>query len=293
MPIRLTRTIFFAVIFTVLFSVPAYIDAQSSAISLECGDIVEGETTPNEQILDYAINVRAGVTLNGRVEPIGSTFNVFVSFHDANGKQFMYFNENPAGVAEVFQNFAVGSSNPILRVTGAHPEGTGSSTYPDYVGAFTIYLGCVLRDGTVINPGDNVDESLGAPNDPPSAPVFTGFGLPIVGPVDFSQGIEIPLQLRQPQNPPIGSDVALYSYDAIAESTATLTVSRISGNISIGVAVIKRDTNEIIFLGGMPSSNNLSVELTFPSDGTYAIGLFRLDTPTLSGTSGAVQIVIE
>ncbi|MGB1286620.1 MAG: hypothetical protein ACPG7F_08815, partial [Aggregatilineales bacterium] len=64
-------------------------------------------------------------------------------------------------------------------------------------------------------------------------------------------------------------------------------------DISIGVTVINKDSNEILFLGGMPSSNNLSVELTFPSAGTYAIGLFRLDTAERMDTAGAVQITLE
>jgi len=110
---------------------------------------------------------------------------------------------------------------------------------------------------------------------------------------DFSAGIEIPLTVGQPQTAPVANDVALYTYDASANEVATLNISRASGDISIGVTVINKDTNEIIFLGGMPSSNNLSVELTFTADGTYAIGLFRLDTAERSGTSGAVQLVIE
>ncbi|MEM6283198.1 MAG: hypothetical protein AAF787_13465, partial [Chloroflexota bacterium] len=66
-----------------------------------------------------------------------------------------------------------------------------------------------------------------------------------------------------------------------------------SGDISAGVAVINQATNEIIFVGGMPYGNILISQIVFPTDGTYAIGLFRLDTPTLQGTSGAVQISIE
>ena len=78
-----------------------------------------------------------------------------------------------------------------------------------------------------------------------------------------------------------------------ANSTATLNLSRVSGDISVGVTVIKRDNNEILFVGGLPSSNNLAVELTFPSDGTYVIGLFRMNTTEKADTSGAVQISIE
>ena len=159
-------------------------------------------------------------------------------------------------------------------------------------------MGCTLADGTVIKPGDAPSVNLISPaNELPlasaSQPIFSGFGFPGVASVDFSSGIQIPLQLGQAQTAPIGNDVALYTYQAKTDDVHTLNISRLSGNISIGVAVIKQETNEIIFLGGLPSSNNLSVELTFPSSGTYAIGLFRLDTVERTGTSGAVQIILN
>ena len=127
----------------------------------------------------------------------------------------------------------------------------------------------------------------------PVQPDFSGFGFPGVAARDFSEGIELPLTLGQPQAAPVASDVALYTYGASAGEVATLNISRASGDISIGVTVINKDTNEVIFLGGLPSSDNLSVELTFPTAGTYAIGLFRLDTGERSDTSGAVQISLE
>ncbi|MEL6309990.1 MAG: hypothetical protein AAFQ52_17750, partial [Chloroflexota bacterium] len=132
-----------------------------------------------------------------------------------------------------------------------------------------------------------------SPAEPVVQSIFSGFGFPGVLAVDFSEGIEIPLTLGQAQTVPLGGDIALYTYGASAEEIVTLSVARVSGDISIGVTVINTETNEIIFLGGMPSSNNLSVELTFTSAGTYAVGLFRLDTAERVDTSGAVSLVIE
>ena len=147
---------------------------------------------------------------------------------------------------------------------------------------------------TKIDPGQGVE---GEPPDSGAVETlvtsFSGFGFPGIAPVDFSAGIELPLARSQPQTVPVASDVALYTYAASAGEVATLSLSRVSGDISIGVTVISQDTNEIVFLGGLPSSNTLSVELTFPADGTYAIGLFRLDTAERSGTSGAVQVLLE
>jgi hypothetical protein len=167
------------------------------------------------------------------------------------------------------------------------------------VGVYSLYVGCTLRDGTQIPAGSNApvpepgNNDQGVVPEPPTPVEPPAFGFPGVTPRDFSAGIEIPIAKASPQTVPLASDVALYTYEASANETATLRVMRVNGDISIGISVINRETSEIIFIGGLPSSNNLSVELTFPSDGIYVFGLFRLDTVERSGTSGAVQISIE
>lgn len=165
--------------------------------------------------------------------------------------------------------------------------------YGSFGGRYSLFIRCELANGTVVEPGDVPPIAISPIGESTVSNDFSGFGFPGIPSRDFSTGIEIPLTAGQTQIAPIGSDVALYSYNASDGEVATLNVSRASGNISIGIAVIHRDSNEIIFLGGLPSSDNLSVQLIFPSNGTYAIGLFRLDTTERSGTSGAVQITIQ
>lgn len=263
---------------------------------LECGQILESETSPNEQVQDYVIQAGAGTVLFGRVEPIGTTFNVTFLLADSGGSVFARINSQRAGLAEDFQdNFVIGSSNPILRVGGADPN--YQSEYINdrgdrYYGAYTIYLGCILRDGTVIQPGQRPPDTTVAQTQI-NVTDSSFYGFPGLSKVDFEGGIELPLQSSQPQTIPLGQDVALYTYTASANSSAQLKLSRISGNISIGVTVINKDDNNILFIGGMPLSDALSVTLNFPSDSNYVIGVFRLDTPTLQETSGAIQLTIE
>jgi hypothetical protein len=161
---------------------------------------------------------------------------------------------------------------------------------------YNFTVGCTLRDGTVIRPGDAPrveppSQTISNPN----LPSFSGFGFPGIMSVDFSNAIEIPISDGQSQTSAFGSsgqDVFAYIYEASAGSSATLSVSRISGDISIGVAVINQADNSVLYLGGMPSSDNLSIELEFPSAGTYVIGVFRLDIAHTgqTGTSGAVEV---
>ncbi|MCA9905562.1 MAG: hypothetical protein KC547_17020 [Anaerolineae bacterium] len=271
--------------------------AQGSTV--QCGDIVEGVFTQNEQVNQYTISMRSGEVLQPKAVAFGDFLQMVLAIRSPAGDVLV----NSVGDTNSAANrVSWGYSSPdpsahsgVLSASGEYSIEIASANR-NGVGEYTLSITCTSRDGTLIEPGTlQSTETADNSSRPPSseAASFSGFGLPVVGPVDFSVGIEIPLLAGQVQVAPIGGDVALYTYQASAGSTSMLSVSRVSGDISVGVAVINRDTNEIIFLGGMPHSDQLSVLLTFPSDGTYAIGLFRLDTPTIAGTSGAVQISIS
>lgn len=261
----------------------APIIAARSLVSLECGSIYPSEFTHADETHSYLLQVISTDEQFGvGIEPVGDYLQTIINVVDPRDKEVA----NTSNVAR----------SPSLSVDvveeGNYQINVTNSSYSDYagVGAYSIFITCVTAEG-VIQPIEALKSATTASD--AIAPVFTGFGFPGAASRDFSAGIEILLALGQMQTVPVASDVALYTYTAAAGETATLSLARVSGDISIGVAVINKDTNEIIFLGGMPSSNNLSVELTFPTDGTYAIGLFRLDTAEYSGTSGAVQIKLE
>ncbi|GAB1420839.1 hypothetical protein MASR2M15_09630 [Anaerolineales bacterium] len=259
-----------------------------------CGSIIDNEFSSYAEIHRYYIQLAAGDRVKLLAETTGGSYSdlvVDVGIEAPNGYVIngLVDFESRSGINSSENTDSLPMSGIyILNVIGFTRSG----------GPYTLYVGCILANGTVINPGDAPPVDLASPaevlpSESASQPVFSGFGFPGVASIDFSSGIEIPLQTGQSQTVPVGSDIALYTYEANADEMRTLNISRLSGNISLGVSVINRDTNEIIFFGGLPSSDNLSVELTFPSSGTYAIGLFRVDTSERSGTSGAVQITLE
>jgi hypothetical protein len=265
------------------------ISAGNFVTGIVCGSIVRNTFSRDRVNHSYFINLNEDDRLNIVTEVLRPSFTdlkVDIGLFTLDGFTIDQLNANHAEQSQTL------NTEPL----------PGSGVYRIFVrsnttsrGEYNIFIGCRLRDGTVINPGDIPPTPTHAPEvtSLPLESSFSGFGFPGVATVDFSDGIEVPLQAGQSQIIPVGGDVVLYTYQASADEIRTLNISRLSGNISIGVSVINRDTNEIIFFGGLPSSDNLSVELTFPSAGTYAIGLFRVDTAERTGTSGAVQIALE
>ncbi len=307
---------------------------RNSPVSVECGSIIEDVFNTSREEKLYTLNLEPGAAVNATVTPLGAGLSTALLITSPTnfvvaGSDETEFDESDARVSM----WRVLISNPTaaterlsaggdynIRVVNFNSQfyyiESDNYSFPDDSGGsgvFTLFVGCTLRDGTVIEPGSAVpanndsEDTGGSGNivgnmlgsaanqaaNVPAAPDFSGFGFPGVAPRDFSAGIELPLTAGTPQLAPIANDVALYTYVASAGETRTLSISRASGDLSIGVTVIRQDTNEILFLGGMPASNNLSVEVTFPADATYVIGLFRLDTAERSGTSGAVQVSLE
>lgn len=295
---------------------------------LQCGDIVEGEIIAGQsEILDlpggvqittdqYLLDIQAGTIINLSVSPLGSAFNVAVALLDLGGNHILLMNETIEGETEQLINFTLGSSNQTLRILGALQGTTFSSGIDDrtfyynftgsnyagrYFGAYEIRLGCTLRDGTVIEPGDAVNNSTNATN--LDVPAFSGVGFPGLRPVDFNSAVKLPLIVSSPVaaananasadtaqgesqiNPtipmtaaitPTGSEVIGFTIDAAANDKLDLAISRISGNLNLGVVVLSPD-NKVVFYGGLITSESLSTRLTLPSAGQYTIGVFRVD----------------
>jgi len=276
------RFILSLVVFLMLAVMPT---TAQTPIEVECGDIIESEFTSGREQHRFHIELNAGDQITVESVSVSTILVSTLSIRDPNENRLTYeYNEvDPILVSSRLP------TNGIYEI-----RHTSKGNAETAVSIYTLFFSCTLRDGTVIEPGEAVVGDNGDTGSPPAPPSrFTGFGFPGVQPVDFSDGIEIPIALGQPQTTPLAGDlVALYTYDATAESTATLSLSRVSGEVAVGVTVINRDDNDILFLGGLPSSNNLSVELTFPSDGTYVIGLFSLDAGQ-GETSGAIQVTLE
>lgn len=264
-------------------------------VQANCEDSIEGEFTNNFEQHQYIMNLAPGDSLEALAVPFGDQLSLTLSVIGPTGLGVAVNNGN------ILSNGLIGNTDlenqPTVNTGRLSARGSYNIIVENFdtfayspnnsggVGVYTLYITCTLHNS-------QVSETL----TPEPEPVPCNYCFPTVESKDFSTGIEIPLQLSQPQTAPIsaeGDTVAIYTYEATANSTATLSISRVSGNLSIGVAVINKADNSLIFLGGLPASNNLSAELTFPTEGTYAIGVFRLDTINATGTSGAVQVTLE
>lgn len=250
---------------------------------LNCGDIVEAENSAQRPLLQYQLQIPAGTTLNARFEPLGQTVNVVAALYDSGDNFIFGVNNTTAGEDEVIENVAIATSNPTLAVS---TYGSDSRTDPDityYVssvmknfGAFTIYIGCTLRDGTVIAPGDTAVAS-GAGGASQVAP-FSGFGFPGLSPVDFTNAIAIPFQMGDVPN--VGSiapgfeSVFGFSFEGSTGDTLALDFTRLSGNMSLNLTVLSAN-NEVAYQASLVTSNSMSSTFTLPSSGTYTVGVSK------------------
>ncbi|MEL6273077.1 MAG: hypothetical protein AAFU54_00110 [Chloroflexota bacterium] len=244
---------------------------------VQCGTILESEFTVDRMEEDFVIEMAARDLLSASVTMLNPNVGAGIAIRDPSST--IIDSSYQFGEARVGEVIIGGTGTYLIKASG-----TG-------IGIYTLSIGCALANGIVIDPGESANTTV--VEDGATLIEVPAFVFPGIAPRDFVDGIEIPLIAGQPQTVPVGSDVALYTYDAAAGQTATLTATRVGGDISAGIGVINRDTNEIVFIGGMPYTDSVSANITFPADGTYAIGIFRLDTPTLTGTSGALQISIE
>jgi hypothetical protein len=149
-------------------------------------------------------------------------------------------------------------------------EGEGTRT-----GIYTVTVKCILRDGTVIEPG-------ALPLPPAPNPVVIqppSFGFPGLAPVDFVNAVKLPLIPATPMTgaiSPTGGELFGFQIEGNAGDVLDLSLTRISGNLNLGLVVLSAK-NEVVSYGGLISGDTFSTRLTLPSAGQYTIGVFRVD----------------
>ena len=286
--------------------------AQSSnvtVIPINCGAVVQGELTASEPTILYSLDASAGTKLRGELEPLGTTFNPEVIFFDSANNTILQLNTQPAGGIEDLTGVDLSISNPTIGIFGVGPDdiltnqgGTdnlrdtlsiGSQTF----GAYTLTIGCQLRDGTIIDPGSTPtpQQNGSTSSQPPAtaAPSFSGNGFPGLAPVDFSKAIFLPFNFSSPNSGGItpGFDAVFgFTLDAKANDVFALDFKRLSGNLNLGLAVLSSD-NKIVFQASLVTSSDLSTDFTLPSAGQYTIGVYRIDLlPPDSPQSTTFQI---
>jgi hypothetical protein len=289
-----------------LFSLGMPLYAQSETV--QCGDIIEGEFTAPAQRLDYRIELAPGDSLSVNGEGIGTSL------------AFMLALANPAGEAVVTSLTESGHSRPelapslfsdIVSARGSYTliaynarvyESSGSLNFQDgwndigSVGVFILNIGCTLRDGTVIEPGENISESRDNTTEGSSSePEFTGYGFAGLPAVDFSSIAQIPLVIGSPMSgaiTPTGSEIFGFTFDGSENQRVTLDFTRISGNVNLGLALLYGD-NTIVYQASLITSESMSTNLTLPFSGGYTIGVFRIDLlPPATPQASAFQVQV-
>lgn len=301
---RLRWSLFFLICLSLVSSV---ISAQNmfddvtirTAVDVQCGSIIQEEFTTNFEAHIYRVSLAAGddiravlipahAELRTRMEFYSPTRVLIAELPEINNDNGTRITSNQPGIDS--GALAEGGNYQIQVFNFAYDTWTQSLQDSGGTGAYALYVGCIFRDGTVIDPVADFASLV-----PSSAtPEFSGFGFPGIPPVDFLGSNEVMLEVGTEFIAPVTwNQVGLFTYFASAGESRTMTLAVVSGDISIGAVVINEITKELVFAGVLPSSDNLSVELTFPNNGTYAIGVFHFNTSVSTEFAGAVSLILE
>jgi len=259
----MTHRIFpFLLTITILLGISAPLPVQAQRLPpINCGDIIQFETNVSLPRAEFQVQAPAGTLLTERIEPVGS-INIAMNLYSY-GRFIWFLNERAAGGTELI-NVVISSSNPdlVVAVYDSAYADIRDSTIRGY-GAFTIYLGCTLRDGTVINPGDSASGA------------FASVGFPGLPSMDFTGGITVPFMLDAPNaggiNPGFDS-VFGFTLDGSAGDKFDLTFTRTSGNLNLGLAVLAPD-NTVVYQASLVNAERMNTLFTFPVAGQYTIGV--------------------
>ena len=270
---------------------------RGTGISAECGNIIEDEFTSNYQEITYSINLKAGDSIDVSLVPLGAqlTTSIFVTGPTnigvgvSNGTFILAASQFYQPIPEEKPTLKSG----ILSASGIYTIRIINFRFYQYIttrdiyegpdnsvgiGVYTLYIGCTLRDGTVINPGDNAPAPK-PPTSTGSSVSFSGTGFAGLEPVDFANAFTNELTLGQPAKSkiPVSGDAVLgYTFDAAANDNLALNFTRLSGNLNLGLVVLSAD-NKVVFQASLVTSSELTTKFTLPSAGTYTIGIFRID----------------
>jgi hypothetical protein len=277
------KKVIYLIIFIVLSTIiSTHTQAQSLA---NCGSIIDGEFTEPRQLINYSI----GFAPRDKFYVTGTVVGDFLKFDieiKSPSNVLVGFNSDHS-----FRDWDT-SATPRAETGVLSERGTYTVNLlnNDSFGPYTLYIGCTLADGTVIEPGQEQTQDEGEIGGEP----FSGVGFPGLSPVDFNNAVLLPFNISAP-NPggiaPGFDSVFGFTLDANAGDIFDVAVTRISGNLNLGVVILSAD-NKVVFYGGLITSESLSTRLTLPSAGQYTIGVFRVDLlPPDAPEATAFQVI--
>lgn len=266
----------FIMIFSISASAQEFIN--QDPVSVMCGDIIENEMTLIKEGHNYHIELNAGDIIYANVVPLGEYLKTRIAVQAPDETWFLWShisgNYQDTQLRPAVQT-GVLSARGIYRIHVANSiynRGHGDNTG---TGFYTIYIGCTLRDGTVIEAGNTSQSVVSKSN----SPEFSGFGFPGLAPVDMSDVARIPMTAGIPFTgavTPAGSEILGYAFNATTDQRINLNEERLSGNLNLGVVVIDADSN-IIYFSALVTSESMSTRIRMPADGEYMVSVFRLD----------------
>ena len=256
------------------------------AQQVECGDIIEGEFSQDFELVDYLIDLEPGQQITIQATPVGEALEFAIVLLGPTNLGITlsnrgYNSPDPAivsGVLSARGRYVIRLSNAGLYEDGRIWTARGG------VGVYNMFIRCTLRDGTVIEPGDTIADDPAPVEDTDENPATTtaiapAFGFPGLNPVDFTNGVTVPLQAEAPNTGSISpgfEGIFGYSFSGSAGETVTLDFERQSGNLNLGLVVLSAD-NQVAFQASFINSQTLNTTFMLPVDSDYTVGVFRID----------------
>jgi hypothetical protein len=307
----------------VLLLLPLHVLAQevrrNPPVSAKCGDILEDELTANLQENAYKLTLNAGDTLNVSLVPSGEQLsttilvtgptNLGVSVSSGTiYSNYVYF-EYPSKEPRITTGKLSANGDFTIRIVNFDSY-VGNGYYPSDdtyrgnrvaggIGVYTLYIGCTLRDGTVINPGDPLPGAQPTEQSPVPTELPTNFvGFPGLSPIDFSNAFRVSLNLNalnEGEIPATGNNVLGFKFSANAGDKMDLSFTRAAGNLNLGLVVLS-STNQVIYMAALVNAETMSSRFTLPDVGEYTIGVFKLDLlppPIPENTSFQIQATLS
>lgn len=265
----------FLLLMLLVLTIPVGAQIPEAPPPVLCGDTITGEVEGDQSVY-YGLELNAGDTMSLKLEQIGNTNDMRFWVYDRGDNNLVTLNADLAGQAKPSNSWIYGAAELNLTVP---VRGTYKIEIFDrnkVIGTYTLYVACV-QGGVEVAAGEDAPQVQ--IERPGSSPAFSGVGFPGLAPVDFSAVARLPLPLDVPLSgaiTPNGGEIIGFTLDAEAGAVLDLSVTRLSGNLNLGVVMLSAD-NQIVFQASMIVSDTLFTRLAVPAAGQYTIGVFRVD----------------
>ena len=133
-------------------------------IDIKCGDVFEKEFAQQAEEHEYYINMSPGDAINVSAEPVGDFLHLSMDIYEPGGNRIYDSNAYTAPIItpqisrpktkSISPPTKVLSGRGTYRILLYNYRGRAElgSISPGSLGAYSIFVGCRLRDGTVIQP---------------------------------------------------------------------------------------------------------------------------------------------